>query len=156
MKQGAVLTLIGTAIGLGIAYLSGRIVASQIYAIRASDPLMLGAAILLVAAITGIATISRMARRKAPAVRSPAYGVAARRSLAGPDGPACTCRSPQSRDANLAPRTSHFALRTSHFAPRASRLAPRASRLALRTSHFALRTSHFALRPSPLRASASL
>jgi ABC-type antimicrobial peptide transport system permease subunit len=57
MKQGSVLALIGTAIGLGIAYLSGQIVASQIYAIRASDPLMLGAAILLVAAITGIATM---------------------------------------------------------------------------------------------------
>jgi ABC-type lipoprotein release transport system permease subunit len=32
-------------------------VASQIYTIRASDPLMLGAAILLVVAITGIATM---------------------------------------------------------------------------------------------------
>jgi predicted permease len=57
MKQGALLALIGTAIGLGIAYLSGRIVASQIYAIRASDPLMLGAAIALVAGITAVATM---------------------------------------------------------------------------------------------------
>lgn len=57
MKQGAILAGIGTAVGLLIAYLSGRIVASQIYAIRASDPLMLGAAILLVVAITVLATM---------------------------------------------------------------------------------------------------
>jgi len=57
MKQGALLAGIGTAVGLLIAYLSGRIVASQIYAIRASDPLMLGVAIFLVAAITAVATM---------------------------------------------------------------------------------------------------
>lgn len=57
MKQGAILAGIGTAVGLLIAYLSGRIVASQIYAIRASDPVMLGVAILLVVAITAVATM---------------------------------------------------------------------------------------------------
>jgi putative ABC transport system permease protein len=57
MKQGAMLGLIGTAIGIGIAYLSGQIVASQIYAIRASDPLMLGTAIVIVAGITAVATM---------------------------------------------------------------------------------------------------
>ena len=57
MKQGAALALSGTAIGLAVAYLSGRIVASQIYAIRASDPLMLGGAIILVVAITVLATM---------------------------------------------------------------------------------------------------
>ncbi len=57
MKQGALLALTGTGIGVLVAYLSGRIVASQIYAIRASDPLMLGAAILLVAGITAVATM---------------------------------------------------------------------------------------------------
>lgn len=57
MKQGAVLAGIGTAIGLLVSYLSGQIVASQIYAIRATDPLMLGAAIVLVAAITALATM---------------------------------------------------------------------------------------------------
>jgi predicted permease len=56
MRQGAMLALSGTAIGLLVAYLSGRVVASQIYAIRASDPLMLGAAIALVAGITALAT----------------------------------------------------------------------------------------------------
>ena len=56
MKQGGTIGLIGTAIGLAVAYLSGRVVASQIYAIRASDPVMLGAAITIVAAITALAT----------------------------------------------------------------------------------------------------
>jgi predicted permease len=56
MMQGATLGLIGTGIGLGIAYLSGRIVASQIYVIRASDPAMLASAILLVVCITVLAT----------------------------------------------------------------------------------------------------
>jgi putative ABC transport system permease protein len=56
MKQGGKLALIGTTIGVAIAYLSGQIVASQIYAIRATDPLMLGAAIVLVTAITAVAT----------------------------------------------------------------------------------------------------
>jgi len=57
MRQGALLAAIGTGIGLAIAYLSGRIVASQIYAIRASDPLMLTAAIVLVGGITAMATM---------------------------------------------------------------------------------------------------
>ena len=57
MRQGAILAAAGTAIGLLIAYLSGRIVASQIYAIRASDPLMLVASIALVAGITALATM---------------------------------------------------------------------------------------------------
>jgi predicted permease len=57
MKQGGLLALFGTAIGLLVAYLSGRIVATQIYAVRASDPLMLGAAIVLVVAITACATM---------------------------------------------------------------------------------------------------
>ena len=57
MRQGATLALIGTAIGLAVAYLSGQIVASQLYAIRASDPLMLAAAILLVAGIVSVATM---------------------------------------------------------------------------------------------------
>ena len=57
MKQGGILALIGTAIGLATAYLSGRIVSSQIYAIRASDPLMLTSAILLVVVIATLATM---------------------------------------------------------------------------------------------------
>ena len=57
MKQGGRLALIGTFIGLGVALVSGRVVASQIYAIRASDPMMLLGAIVLVAAITALATM---------------------------------------------------------------------------------------------------
>lgn len=57
MKHGAVLALVGTAIGLFAAYLSGRIVASQVYAVRASDPLMLTAAVVLVGVITALATM---------------------------------------------------------------------------------------------------
>ncbi|HUL72746.1 MAG TPA: ABC transporter permease [Vicinamibacterales bacterium] len=57
MRQGGALALIGTAIGLATAYLSGRVVSSQVYAIRASDPLMLTAAVLLV---VGIATLATM------------------------------------------------------------------------------------------------
>jgi len=56
MRQGAVLAIIGTAIGVGAAYVSGRIVASQVYAVRASDPVMLAGAIALVVAITLLAT----------------------------------------------------------------------------------------------------
>lgn len=56
MRHGGAIGVAGTAIGLGVAYLSGRVVASQVYAIRASDPLMLGAAITIVAAITAVAT----------------------------------------------------------------------------------------------------
>lgn len=57
MKQGAVLAFIGTAVGLAAAYVSGQIVASRIYSIRASDPLMLTSAILLVVGITVLATM---------------------------------------------------------------------------------------------------
>jgi putative ABC transport system permease protein len=56
MKHGGVIGVTGVAIGLGISYLSGQIVASRVYAIRASDPLMLGGALTIVAAITAIAT----------------------------------------------------------------------------------------------------
>jgi len=57
MKQGGALALAGTGIGLLVSYLSGRIVASQVYTVRASDPLMLAGAIGLVAGITAVATM---------------------------------------------------------------------------------------------------
>ena len=57
MRQGALLALMGIIVGLAVAYLSGRVVSSQIYAIPASDPLMLSAAILLVGTITALATM---------------------------------------------------------------------------------------------------
>ena len=57
LKQGGILAAVGTAIGLGIAYLSGRVVSNNIYSVRASDPLILGAAIVIVLAIAMVATM---------------------------------------------------------------------------------------------------
>jgi len=57
MKHGGILAVIGIVAGLFTAYLSGRIVSSQIYAIRASDPLMLTSAIVVVAGIAALATL---------------------------------------------------------------------------------------------------
>ncbi|HEU5219790.1 MAG TPA: ABC transporter permease [Gemmatimonadales bacterium] len=57
MRQGAMLGLLGAGIGLGLAYVSGRVVSSKVYAIRASDPLILGLAAVLITLITVVATI---------------------------------------------------------------------------------------------------
>jgi predicted permease len=57
LKQGGLLALAGTAIGLVLSYLSGKLVASQVYAVSASDPLMLSSAIVVVALITIAATM---------------------------------------------------------------------------------------------------
>ncbi len=62
MKQGAMLGLVGAAIGAGLAYFSGQVISSRIYAIRASDPLILGVATLLITAITFLATTIPAAR----------------------------------------------------------------------------------------------
>jgi len=57
MKQGVLLSAIGTAIGLATAFLSGQIVSSRIYAIHASDPVMLAAAIAIVVSMAVLATM---------------------------------------------------------------------------------------------------
>jgi predicted permease len=57
MRQGGMLALTGAAIGLAIAYISGQVVESQVYAIRASDPVALTSAIGLVCVITALATM---------------------------------------------------------------------------------------------------
>jgi ABC-type antimicrobial peptide transport system permease subunit len=57
MRQGGTLGLIGAAIGVALAFLSGKVVSSQVYAVRASDPLMLVSAIVLITAITLAATM---------------------------------------------------------------------------------------------------
>jgi ABC-type antimicrobial peptide transport system permease subunit len=57
LRQGRTLTLLGAAIGLAAAYAAGRFVASQLYEVRASDPVILAAATLVVAAIAIVATI---------------------------------------------------------------------------------------------------
>lgn len=56
-------------IGLAVTFLSGQIVSSQIYAIRASDPVMLTTAIAIVASIAVLATMlpARRASRLSPA-----------------------------------------------------------------------------------------
>jgi predicted permease len=56
MRQGATLALIGAALGLGLAYFSGQVISNRVYAIRASDPLILMLAALLITAITFLAT----------------------------------------------------------------------------------------------------
>jgi predicted permease len=56
MKQGGTLGLFGAGIGVSLAYFSGRLVSNRVYAIRASDPLMLASAIVLIAVITIVAT----------------------------------------------------------------------------------------------------
>ena len=57
MKQGGLLAVVGTVIGLCTAYLSGKIVSSQLYAVSASDPVMLTGAIVVVAVIAAVATM---------------------------------------------------------------------------------------------------
>jgi ABC-type antimicrobial peptide transport system permease subunit len=62
MKQGATLGLLGAGIGVGLAYLSGQLISNRVYAIRASDPLILASATLLITAITFLATTIPAAR----------------------------------------------------------------------------------------------
>jgi len=57
MKQGGLLAIIGTVLGLTVAYLSGKIVSSQLSEVKASDPLMLTTAIAVVAGIAALATM---------------------------------------------------------------------------------------------------
>jgi putative ABC transport system permease protein len=56
MRRGQWLAATGVVIGLMAAYAGGRTVAGLVYGIRASDPLVLAFATLVVVAITGIAT----------------------------------------------------------------------------------------------------
>jgi predicted permease len=56
MRQGGTLGLVGAGIGLGLAYFSGQVISSRVYAIRASDPLILAVATLLITTITVLAT----------------------------------------------------------------------------------------------------
>jgi putative ABC transport system permease protein len=49
--------MIGAGIGLLVAYLAGRVVASRLYEVRASDPAILGGATVLVILIALLATM---------------------------------------------------------------------------------------------------
>lgn len=56
LKQGRTLAIIGTALGIALAYGAGRIVSSQLYAVNASDPTILGGATAIVVLIALVAT----------------------------------------------------------------------------------------------------
>jgi hypothetical protein len=62
MRQGALLALIGAIVGVGLAYFSGQVISSRVYAIRASDPLILASATFVITAITILATTIPAAR----------------------------------------------------------------------------------------------
>jgi predicted permease len=57
LKQGRLFAVVGATIGLVVAYISGEIVSSWLYEVRASDPMILGAATALVAGIALVATV---------------------------------------------------------------------------------------------------
>jgi ABC-type antimicrobial peptide transport system permease subunit len=57
LKQGRTLAVVGATIGLVVAYFSGRLVSSWLYEVRASDPMILGAATTLVVGIALVATM---------------------------------------------------------------------------------------------------
>ena len=69
MRQGVALGIVGAVLGLSLAYFSGRVISSRVYAIRASDPLILAVATLLITAITVLATMipATRASRLSPA-----------------------------------------------------------------------------------------
>ena len=62
MRQGVTLGIVGAAIGVGLAYFSGQVISNRVYAIHASDPVILGIATLLITAITFLATTIPAAR----------------------------------------------------------------------------------------------
>ncbi len=62
MRQGATLGLAGAAIGVGLAYFSGQVISNRVYAIKASDPVILAIATVLITAITVLATTIPAAR----------------------------------------------------------------------------------------------
>jgi putative ABC transport system permease protein len=57
VKQGGTLAVVGAAIGLIVAYLTGRLVSSSLYEVRASDPLILGVATVIVVSVALLATV---------------------------------------------------------------------------------------------------
>jgi hypothetical protein len=57
LRQGRTLAGVGAAIGLVVAYVSGRVVSSRLYHVQASDPVILGAAVVLVVTIAILATM---------------------------------------------------------------------------------------------------
>ncbi len=61
-RQGLVVAATGAAIGLGIAYGTGRLASSWLYEVRPSDPWILGSALAVVVGVTFIATLIPLGR----------------------------------------------------------------------------------------------
>jgi ABC-type antimicrobial peptide transport system permease subunit len=57
LKQGQILTLVGAAIGLAGSFAAGRYVASRLYQVSATDPMILLGATLAVAFLALVATM---------------------------------------------------------------------------------------------------
>jgi len=57
LRQGRTLVVAGALIGLAMAYLAGQLVSANLYAVRATDPAILGGATAIVIAIALIATM---------------------------------------------------------------------------------------------------
>jgi len=57
LRHGGILTVVGAALGLVVAYLAGRAASSALYDVRASDPLILGTAAVIVVSIAALATV---------------------------------------------------------------------------------------------------
>jgi predicted permease len=57
LRQGVVLAAVGAVIGLMLAFLAGRIVAANLHAVQAVDPLILSGAVAVVVVITLLATM---------------------------------------------------------------------------------------------------
>ena len=62
MRQGTMLGVIGAVIGISLAYLTGKVVSNRVYAISASDPVILSIATVLIIGITVLATLLPAAR----------------------------------------------------------------------------------------------
>ena len=74
LKQGRMLAVVGAAIGVTVAYLSGRIVSSRLYDVQASDPVVLIGATVFVLVMALVATTVpaiRASRLKPSAVLRP-------------------------------------------------------------------------------------
>jgi len=57
MNQGRLLAVVGTVVGVGVAYAAGRAGSSLLYEVRASDPTILVTATMIVLAITSVAIL---------------------------------------------------------------------------------------------------
>jgi ABC-type antimicrobial peptide transport system permease subunit len=57
MDQGRLLAIVGTVVGVGVAYAAGKAGSSLLYEVRASDPVILVTATAIVLVITSLAIL---------------------------------------------------------------------------------------------------